>query len=72
MRALDDMLRAATFSLTFTSAQWRLFWRLLNVGCMLADELLDLVEHPNHTAKPKVALLWNQLSTSCEAPIYSL
>ncbi len=65
--AFDDILQAMTFSLTFTSSQWRLFWRLLNVGCMLADELLDLVTNPDLTARPGTALLWNQLSSELAA-----
>ena len=65
--AFNDILQAMTFSLTFTSSQWCLFWRLLNVGCMLADELLDSRENPNQTARPDTALLWNQLSTELAA-----
>jgi len=60
--SFDDILQAMTFSLTFTSSQWCLFWRLLNVGCMLADELLDLISGPTSKAKPDTALLWNRLS----------
>lgn len=53
-----------TFSLTFTTSQWRLFWRLLNVGSMLADEALDLLENPKTSIPvPDTARLWNQLST---------
>ena len=65
--AFNDILQAMTFYLIFTSSHWCLFWRLLNVGCMLADELLDLVTNPNQTARPDSALLWNQLSTELAA-----
>ena len=53
---------AMTISLTLTSSQWCLFWRLLTVGCMLADELLDLLTGPTPRIKPDTALLWNRLS----------
>lgn len=61
--AFCDTLQAMHFSLTFTASEWRLFWRLLNVGCMLADELLDLHENPQHSTTGDSALLWNTLST---------
>ena len=62
-----DIFQNMTFSLTFTSSQWCLFWRLLNVGCMLSDELLDLVESPNQIVRPDSAVLWNQLSSELAA-----
>ena len=63
----DDILQTMTFSLTFTSSQWRLFWRLLNVGCMLADQLLDLSSNASKKAEPGAALLWNRLSAELAA-----
>ena len=56
-----------TFSLTFTASEWCLFWRLLNVGCMLSDELLEWVSYPKRVPKPATALLWNQLSSEFAA-----
>lgn len=64
---LDGILQAMTFSLTFTSSQWCLFWRLLNVGCVLADELLDLYNNPKQVVCPNEARLWNTLSTELAA-----
>ena len=61
-RIFGDLLQAKTFSLTFTSSQWQLFWRLLNVGCMIADELLDIARYPAQTVSPDSARLWNELS----------
>ena len=65
--AFSDTLQAMSFSLTFTSSQWCLFWRLLNVGCMLSDELLDSRAYPDQIARPDTALLWNRLSTELAA-----
>src|SRR3990167_3679748 len=62
-----DLFQNMTFSLTFTSSQWCLFWRLLNVGCVLSDELLDLFENPNQKVCPDNSVLWNQLSSEFAA-----
>ena len=65
--AFGHIPRSMTFSLTFTFPHWCLFWRLLNVGCMLADEVLDLAESPKKKAEPDAALLWNRLSSELAA-----
>lgn len=57
-----DMVQAMTFHLTFTTSSWRLLWRVLTIGSVLADELLELVDNPKRLAEPTSALLWNELS----------
>lgn len=47
---------AFTFSLTFTEVSWCQFWRLLTVGCVMSDCLMQ-----GNTST--IATTWNQLST---------
>ena len=67
--SFGGIFQAMSFSLTFTSSQWCLFWRLLNVGCMLADQVLDSVSYPMQETKPDTALLWNRLSDQLAASL---
>ncbi len=57
-----DILQGAHYSITFNASEWRLFWRLLNVSSMLADEILD---HASNSSQPfalETVRLWEKLS----------
>lgn len=57
-----DILQGARYSITFNASEWRLFWRLLNVSSMLADEILD---HASNSSQPfalDTVRLWRTLS----------
>jgi hypothetical protein len=66
LEMIHPAFAAMTFSITLTASQWCLFWRLLNVGSMLSDELLDSQPPPNQQAS-KTAHLWNRLSSEFAA-----
>ena len=51
-----------TFAFTLTESQWRLFWRLLTVGCGLSDDLIDVLEGRENNVTVARAYLWQKLS----------
>lgn len=56
-----------TFRLDLTEAQWRLFWRLLTVGCAMSDDLIDVVEGHETSVTAARAHLWQKLSQEFSA-----
>lgn len=58
-----------TFRLNLTEAQWRLFWRLLTVGCGMSDDLIDAIEGQETHVTAARAHLWQKLSQEFAAAV---
>jgi len=61
--AISSQFKTTPFcTLQFSASQWQLFWRLLVVGCIMSDHLIEAAEQfaavSSHAAK-----LWNELSS---------
>jgi len=51
-----------THIINLTSAQWALFWRLMVVGSVIADDLIDIYISKESCIYPSTAELWKRLS----------
>ena len=55
-----------TFSLTFHRNSWSEFWRLLALGCVMSDYILDNdIDEMHHIAK-----MWDKLSVELARAIH--